>query len=107
MSRKFIFRTMFISVFFSVVLNLHLNLEINSLASELERLNYEIINLEREKQSVEILYLEKYSIQNIDLLSKNNAYTRLDIQQTNKDLKAPYKSKSNNDDGATILGFGK
>ena len=51
---------MFISIFFSVVLNLHLNLEINSLASELESLNYEIINLEREKQSVEILYLEKY-----------------------------------------------
>ena len=107
MSRKFIFRIMFISIFFSVVLNLHLNLEINSLASELESLNYEIINLEREKQSVEILYLEKYSIQNIDLLSKNDSYTRLDIQQTNKDLQAPYKSQSNNGDEVTVLGFGK
>jgi hypothetical protein len=98
---------MFVSIFFSVVIDLHLNLEINSLASELESLNYEIINLEREKQNVEILYLEKYSIQNIDLLSKINSYTRLDIQQTNKYLKAPYKSKSNNGDEATVLGFSK
>ena len=107
MSKKLIFRTMFISIFFSVVFNLYLNLEINSLASELNKVNFEIIDLERKKQSVEILYIEKYSIQNIDLLSKNNSYTRLDIHQTNRDLEAPYRSKSSDSDSATILGFGK
>ncbi len=98
---------MFIAIFFSVVFNLYLNLQINALSAELNKLNSEILNLEREKQSTEVLYLEKYSIQNIDLLSKDNSYTRLDIQQTNKDLVAPYKSRANSSDTATVLGFGK
>ena len=54
-----------------------------------------------------MLYIENYSIQNIDLLSKNNAYTRLDIQQTSRDLFAPYKSMSENREATTVLGFGK
>ena len=51
--------------------------------------------------------LGRLILKNIDLLSKNNSYIRLDIQQTNKDLQAPYKSQSNNGDEVTVLGFGK
>ena len=107
MSRKLIFRTMFVSIVFSVIFNLYLNLEINSISSEINKLNVEIIELEREKQATHVLFIEKYSIQNIDLLSKNNSYTRLDIYQTNKNLVAPYKSKSENSESTTVLGFGK
>ena len=98
---------MFISIVFSVIFNLYLNLEINSISSEINKLNVAIIELEREKQATHILFIEKYSIQNIDLLSKDNSYTRLDIQQTNKNLVAPYKSKSENSETTTVLGFGK
>ena len=107
MSRKLIFRSTFIAIVFSVIFNLYLNLEINSISSELNQLNLEIIELEREKQTSHVLYIENYSIQNIDLLSKNNAYTRLDIQQTSRDLFAPYKSMSENREATTVLGFGK
>ena len=107
MSRKLIFRSTFIAIVFSVIFNLYLNLEINSISSELNQLNLKIIELEREKQTTHVLYIENYSIQNIDLLSKNNAYTRLDIQQTSRDLFAPYKSMSKNRDATTVLGFGK
>ena len=98
---------MFISIVFSVIFNLYLNLEINSISSEINKLNVAIIELEREKQATHVLFIEKYSIQNIDLLSKDNSYTRLDIQQTNKNLVAPYKSKSENSETTTVLGFGK
>lgn len=107
MNRKLIFRTMFFSIFFSVIFNLYLNLEINSISSEINKMNIEIIELEREKQATHVLYIEKYSIQNIDLLSKNNSYTRLDIQQTNKNLVAPYKSKVEINETTTVLGFSK
>ena len=107
MNRKLIFRTMFVSIVFSVIFNLYLNLEINSISSEINKLNLEIIELEREKQARHVLFIEKYSIQNIDLLSKNNSYIRLDIHQTNKNLVAPYKSKSENSESTTVLGFGK
>jgi hypothetical protein len=107
MSKKLIFRFMFIAIFFSVVFSLYLNLEINSISSEINKLNIQIIELEREKQSTHMLFIEKYSIQNIDLLSKTNSYTRLDIQQTNRDLVAPYKSKSESNETVTVLGFGK
>ncbi|MDB2455725.1 hypothetical protein N9W48_00290 [Candidatus Actinomarina sp.] len=49
MSRKLIFRSTFIAIVFSVIFNLYLNLEINSISSELNQLNLEIIELEREK----------------------------------------------------------
>ena len=75
MSRKLIFRSTFIAIVFSVIFNLYLNLEINSISSELNQLNLEIIELEREKQTTHVLYIENYSIQNIDLLSKNNEST--------------------------------
>jgi hypothetical protein len=107
MSRKLIFRSTFIAIVLSVIFNLYLNLEINSISSDINKLNLEIIELEREKQTTHLLYIKNYSIQNIDLLSKNNSYTRLDIQQTSRDLVAPYKSNSENRETATILGFGK
>lgn len=107
MSSKLIFRTMFISIVLSVIFNLYLNLEINSISSEINKMNIEIIELERDKQINHVLFIEKYSIQNIDLLSKNNSYTRLDIQQTNKNLVAPYKSKEELNQTTTVLGFSK
>ena len=55
MSRKLIFRTMFVSIVFSVIFNLYLNLEINSISSEINKLNVEIIELEREKQARHVL----------------------------------------------------
>ena len=60
MSRKLIFRSTFIAIVFSVIFNLYLNLEINSISSELNQLNLEIIELEREKQTTHVLYIENY-----------------------------------------------
>ena len=90
----------------SMLSDLYFNLKINELSSDLEQINNEILILEIEKSKVHLKHTEEFSIGNIEKLSKEINFKRLDIQKKNIDLVRPYKliEKSN---PIIVLGFGK
>ena len=75
----------------SMLSDLYFNLKINELSSDLEQINNEIFILEIEKSKVHLKHTEEFSIGNIEKLSKEINFKRLDIQKKNFDLIRPYK----------------
>ena len=90
----------------SMLSDLYFNLKINELSSDLEQINDEILILEIEKSKVHLKHTEEFSIGNIEKLSKEISFKRLDIQKKNIDLVRPYKLIENSNP-IIVLGFGK
>ena len=90
----------------SMLSDLYFNLKINELSSDLEQINNEIFILEIEKSKVHLKHTEEFSIGNIEKLSKEINFKRLDIQKKNIDLVRPYKLIENSNP-VIVLGFGK
>jgi len=90
----------------SILSDLYFNLKINELSNELEQINDEIIILQFEKSKVDLKHIEEFSIGNIEKLSKEINFKRLDIHKKNFDLVRPYKLIEDSNP-VIVLGFGK
>ena len=90
----------------SMLSDLYFNLKINELSSDLEQINNEILILEIDKSKVHLKHTEEFSIGNIEKLSKEINFKRLDIQKKNFVLVRPYKLIENSNP-IIVLGFGK
>ena len=90
----------------SMLSDLYYNLRINELSSDLEQINNEILQLEIEKSKVYLKHTEEFSIGNIEKLSKEINFKRLDIHKKNFDLVKPYKLVEESNP-IIVLGFGK
>ena len=102
--RNFLF--LFIAIFvISMVSNLYFNLKINTLSEELSTIKIELVELEVEKSNTHLVFIKSFSTSNIDLLSKNLNFRRLDIHNKNIDLVKPYKLEDA-DKPIVVLGFG-
>ena len=85
---------------------LYFNLKINELSSDLDQIHNEINQLEIEKSKVYLRHTEEFSIGNIEKLSKEINFKRLDIHKKNFDLVRPYKLIEDSNP-VIVLGFGK
>ncbi len=83
-----------ISIFSSLIWNLYTNMKINELSTNLSVINQEIVELEILKDQTFNLYQEKFSIQNIEIISHSLNFKKLDVYIVNKDLSSPYKIDS-------------
>ena len=102
--RNFLF--LFIAIFvISMVSNLYFNLKINTLSEELSTIKIELVELEVEKSNTHLVFIKSFSTSNMDLLSKNLNFRRLDIHNKNIDLVKPYKLEDE-DKPIVVLGFG-
>ena len=90
----------------SMSTNLYFNMKINVLSGELAEIKNDILQLEIEKSRVHLKHTEKFSIGNIEKLSKEINFKRLDIQKKNFDLVRPYKLIENSNP-IIVLGFRK
>ena len=90
----------------SMLSDLYFNLKINELSSDLEQIHNEILQLEIEKSKVHLKHTEEFSIGNIEKLSKEINFKRLDIHKKNFDLVKPYKLVKESNP-IIVLGFGK
>ena len=96
-----------LSIFlFSMSTNLYFNMKINVLSGELAEIKNDILQLEIEKSRVHLKHTEKFSIGNIEKLSKEINFKRLDIHNKNYDLVRPYKLIEDTKP-IIVLGFGK
>ena len=96
-----------LSIFlFSMSTNLYFNMKINVLSGELAEIKNDILQLEIEKSRVHLKHTEKFSIGNIEKLSKEINFKRLDIHNKNYDLVRPYKLMEDTKP-IIVLGFGK
>tara|TARA_B100000131_G_scaffold148498_1_gene144258 strand:+ start:562 stop:885 length:324 start_codon:yes stop_codon:yes gene_type:complete len=107
MKRKAIFTLMYISICLLVSVPLLLNIKINELSNSITDLNLEISNLERERAFLRIKHSETFSISNIEKLSKENSYIRLNISQKINELEVPYKFNEISSEKISIFGFSK
>ena len=102
--RNFLF--LFTAIFvISMVSNLYFNLKINTLSEELSTIKIELVELEVEKSNTHLVFIKSFSTSNMDLLSKNLDFRRLDIHNKNIDLVKPYKLEDE-DKPIVVLGFG-
>jgi len=90
----------------SMLSDLYFNLKINELSNDLEQINNDILQLEIEKSKVYLKHTEEFSIGNIEKLSKEINFKRLDIHKKNFDLVRPYKLIEDSNP-VIVLGFGK
>jgi len=107
MKLKNILLVLFTFSFLSVILNLLTNTQINILSSQLSNLNNEIIDLQIEKEVTYNLFQDKFSIKNIDELSKTFNFVRLDVYTIKSGLIAPYKILETNNEVEVLSYFGK
>jgi len=107
MKLKNILLVLFTFSFLSVILNLLTNTQINILSSQLSNLNNEIIDLQIEKEVTYNLFQDKFSIKNIDELSKSFNFIRLDVFTIKSDLIAPYKILETTNEVEVLSYFGK
>ena len=66
-----------------MVSNLYFNLKINTLSEELSTIKIELVELEVEKSNTHLVFIKSFSTSNMDLLSKNLNFRRLDIHNKN------------------------
>ena len=106
MKLKDVMFLMLIFFLLSMSTNLYFNMKINVLSGDLEQIRNEIIQLEIEKSKVHLKHTEQFSIGNIEKLSKEINFKRLDIHNKNYDLVRPYKLMEDTKP-IIVLGFGK
>ena len=96
-----------ISLFSSLVGNLYANMKINELSKNLSVINEDVIELQIRKDQTFNLYQEKFSIQNIENISKSLNFKKLDVYIINKNLSSPYKVDSELDQIEILGSLGK
>ena len=96
-----------ISLFSSLVGNLYTNMKINELSKNLSVINEDVIELQIRKDQTFNLYQEKFSIQNIENISKSFNFKKLDVYIINKNLSSPYKVDSELDQIEILGSLGK
>ena len=96
-----------ISLFSSLVGNLYTNMKINELSKNLSVINEDVIELQIRKDQTFNLYQEKFSIQNIENISKSLNFKKLDVYIINKSLSSPYKVDSELDQIEILGSLGK
>ncbi|MDA2969979.1 MAG: hypothetical protein O3A48_00210 [Actinomycetota bacterium] len=107
MKLKSVLFVLFALSFFSIILSLLTNTQVNILSSQLTTLNRQLVELEIEKESTSNIFQEKYSIKNIDELSKSYNFVRLDVFTIKSDLIPPYKILDKNIEVDILSYFGK
>ena len=90
----------------SMISNLYFNIKINVLSIQLEEVKNEILELEIEKSKTFEHHVDKFSISNIEKLSRENNFKRLDVRNKKFDLVRPYKL-SEDSKPIFVLGYGK
>lgn len=98
---------MIISLLSSLVGNLYTNMKINELSKNLSVINEDVVELQIRKDQTFNLYQEKFSIQNIESISKSLNYKKLDVYIINKNLSPPYKIDSELDQIEILGSLGK
>ena len=96
-----------ISLFSSLVGNLYTNMKINELSNNLSVINEDVVELHIRKDQTFNLYQEKFSIQNIENISKSLNFKKLDVYIINKNLSSPYKVDSELDQIEILGSLGK
>lgn len=96
-----------ISLFSSLVGNLYTNMKINELSKNLSVINEDVVELKIRKDQTFNLYQEKFSIQNIENISKSLNFKKLDVYIINKNLSSPYKVDSELDQIEILGSLGK
>lgn len=94
-------------MFSSLVGNLYTNMKINELSKNLSVINEDVIELQIRKDQTFNLYQEKFSIQNIENISKSLNFKKLDVYIINKNLSSPYKVDSELDQIEILGSLGK
>lgn len=90
----------------SAFLNLYFNMQINVLSIELEEIKNEIVELEVEKSQSQLMHIEAFSINNIEKISREINFKRLDVRNKRLDLVLPYKLAEDMSP-ISVLGFEK
>tara|TARA_B100001250_G_C19758662_1_gene771384 strand:- start:848 stop:1171 length:324 start_codon:yes stop_codon:yes gene_type:complete len=98
---------MIISLLSSLLGNLYTNMKINELSKNLSVINEDIVELQIRKDQTFNLYQEKFSIQNIESISKSLNYKKLDVYIINKNLSSPYKIDTELDQIEILGSLGK
>ena len=96
-----------ISLLSSLVGNLYTNMKINELSKNLSVINEDVVALQIRKDQTFNLYQEKFSIQNIENISKSLNFKKLDVYIINKNLSSPYKIDSELDQIEILGSLGK
>ena len=96
-----------ISLFSSLVGNLYINMKINELSKNLSVINEDVVALQIRKDQTFNLYQEKFSIQNIENISKSLNFKKLDVYIINKNLSSTYKIDSELDQIEILGSLGK
>ena len=96
-----------ISLFSSLLGNLYTNMKINELSKNLSVINEDVVELQIRKDQTFNLYQEKFSIQNIENISKSLNFKKLDVYIINKNLSSPYKVDSELDQIEILGSLGK
>tara|TARA_B100001057_G_scaffold168247_1_gene169002 strand:+ start:393 stop:716 length:324 start_codon:yes stop_codon:yes gene_type:complete len=96
-----------ISLLSSLVGNLYTNMKINELSKNLSVINEDVVELQIKKDQTFNLYQEKFSIQNIENISKSLNFKKLDVYIINKNLTSPYKIDSELDQIEILGSLGK
>lgn len=96
-----------ISLLSSLVGNLYTNMKINELSKNLSVINEDVVRLQIKKDQTFNLYQEKFSIQNIENISKSLNFKKLDVYIINKNLTSPYKIDSELDQIEILGSLGK
>tara|TARA_B100000902_G_scaffold128662_1_gene127929 strand:- start:2419 stop:2742 length:324 start_codon:yes stop_codon:yes gene_type:complete len=107
MKKSILFISIYFVIFLIVSVPLFLNIKINELSNNVDELETEMFNLERQRMLIKLKHSENYSISSIEKLSKTYFYERLEISQKINKLEIPYKLKTEEEENITILGFGK
>ena len=98
---------MYLLLSISVIFSLIINIKINEISNELSSINYEIVELELTKASVNVEYIKKYSFENIENISKVKSYVKLSVNNLNLDLETPYKFSDIEEMNPTVMGFSR
>jgi uncharacterized coiled-coil DUF342 family protein len=82
-------------------------MKINELSKNLSVINEDVVELKIRKDQTFNLYQEKFSIQNIENISKSLNFKKLDVYIINKNLSSPYKVDSELDQIEILGSLGK
>jgi hypothetical protein len=82
-------------------------MKINELSKNLSVINEDVVELQIRKDQTFNLYQEKFSIQNIENISKSLNFKKLDVYIINKNLSSPYKVDSELDQIEILGSLGK
>ncbi len=104
MKLKIFLYSIAVSMFISISIHLITNTRIILLSEQLSSVNSELVKLQLEKELTSNLYQEKFSIENIEKISKGYNFKKLDVFVVNTNLISPYKLNEEISQ-VSVLGF--